>query len=119
MTEEMNTIALRKVLLHRQRIVWFTLLNLSTLLLGGYLALTHGNGTLAVLLLMIPLVGVLCYLANWAATDPKALERRYGPATQAMLKNAASSKHGSWDWLNDWLLWGAALLALVLVLLNG
>ncbi len=119
MTDEINRIALRKGLLRRQRMIWFALLNTSTLIIGGYLALTHGNGTLAVLLLMTPMIGLLSWLANWAATDPKARERRYWPATQAMIKNAASPKHSGWDWLNDWLLWGVALMVLLLVMING
>ena len=119
MTEEMNTSSGRKLLLHRQRLVWFTLLNVSTLLIGCYLAFTHGNGTFAVLLLMTPLIGTLSWLANWASGDPKVLARRYEPAVVAMLKNAASSKHSGWSWLNDGLLWGAALLVLLLLLING
>lgn len=119
MTEELDTIALRKGLLRRQRMIWFALLNISTLLIGGYLALTRGNGTLVVLLLMSPIIGLLSWLANWAATDPKVRERRYWPATQAMIKNATSPKHTAWEWLNDRLLWVGALLVLLLLLICG
>lgn len=80
MTDEINRIALRKGLLRRQRMIWFALLNTSTLIIGGYLALTHGNGTFGCFApddaddRLVKLVGKL------GGNRSKARERRYWPA---------------------------------------